>query len=135
MIVIDASALAKYLLREEGWESIEEYLVKGVYSVDHIVKEVANAIWKHVVIRRLATVDLGFKLFYALKKLADEGVIKLENQLTYLDKAMQIAFQYGITVYDALYIAQALKHGELLTSDRKQAEIARMLGVKVYLVT
>ena len=27
MIVIDASALAKYLLREEGWESVEEVLI------------------------------------------------------------------------------------------------------------
>ena len=44
MIVIGASALAKHLLREEGWGNIEEYLVRAVYSVDLIVKEVINAI-------------------------------------------------------------------------------------------
>ena len=46
MIVIGASALAKHLLREEDWGSIEKYLVRAVYSVDLIVKEVTNAIWK-----------------------------------------------------------------------------------------
>ncbi|WP_194840486.1 type II toxin-antitoxin system VapC family toxin [Hyperthermus butylicus] len=42
--------------------------------------------------------------------------------------------EYGVTLYDALYIAQARRKGELLTSDRKQAEIASRNGIKVYLV-
>jgi predicted nucleic acid-binding protein len=35
-------------------------------------------------------------------------------------------------VYDALYIAQAENYGEILTSDEKQGEIARKLGIKVH---
>ena len=59
MIVIDASSLAKYLLRERNWEVIENYLVKTTYSIDHILKEVSNTIWKHVVIYRRIEPDPG----------------------------------------------------------------------------
>ena len=33
--------------------------------------------------------------------------------------------------YDAIYLAQAKKHGELLTSDEKQRRAAEKIGVKV----
>jgi predicted nucleic acid-binding protein len=45
VIVIDASALAKFILREEGWERVYRILSTRVISVDHIVKEVTNTIW------------------------------------------------------------------------------------------
>jgi len=132
--VVDASALAKYLLREEGWELVEGYLVKGVVSVDHVVKEVANAIWKHVAVRRVIPRELGIELLKALKKLVEERVVVLESEGLYIEKGFEIAISYGVTLYDALYVAQALKHGELLTSDEKQAEVAKALGIKVHFV-
>ena len=134
MIVIDASSLTKYLLREEGWESIEGYLIKGVCSVDHIVKEVANAIWKHTIVRKIIDLDMGFRVYNELKRLVNEGVVKLESQLLYIDKAMEIAFRHSISLYDSLYIAQALKYGKLLTSDKKQANIAKSLGIEIYYI-
>ena len=134
MIVIDASALSKYLLREEGWEHVESYLAKGTYSLDHVVKEVGNAIWKHYAIRKIISLDLALELFKALKRLIDDEVIKIENQDAYIDKAMEIALEHAITLYDALYVAQALRHGELLTCDRKQYEIAKALGIRVYFI-
>ena len=45
MIVVDASLLAAFVLGEPGWERLASY-VRGSCSVDHVVKEVANAIWK-----------------------------------------------------------------------------------------
>jgi predicted nucleic acid-binding protein len=42
VIVIDASILAKFVLREENWEKVYEILSKETISVDHVVKEVAN---------------------------------------------------------------------------------------------
>ncbi len=132
MIVIDASTLAKYLLKEEGWLSVEEYLLEGVRSVDLVVKEVANAIWKHVVVHKMVSIDIGLELYKQLKKLVEENVIVLESQEKYLDKAVEIALNYGVTIYDSLYIAQALRYEELLTSDKRQAGIARKLGVKVH---
>ncbi len=133
--MVDASALAKYLLREEGWELVEGYLVKGVVSVDHVVKEVANAIWKHVAVRRVIPRELGIELLKALKKLVEERVVVLESEDLYIEKGFEIAISYGVTLYDALYVAQALKHGELLTSDEKQAEVAKVLGIEVHFVT
>jgi predicted nucleic acid-binding protein len=134
VIVIDASSLAKYLLREESWESIESYLVKGVCSVDHVIKEVANAIWRHVVIRKVIDASAGLRVYSALKRLVSEGVVRIESKLLYIGKAAEIAFSHGISLYNSLYIAQALKYGKLLTSDRKQAGVAKLLGVEVYYV-
>ena len=61
-------------------------------------------------------------------------MIVLENELKYLDRAFEIALEHGLTVYDALYVAQAEKLGELLTSDEEQGEVASALGIAVYLV-
>jgi len=44
VIVIDASALVAYLLREEEFEEIRKYLRRGVISVSLAPKEVSNAI-------------------------------------------------------------------------------------------
>ncbi len=134
MIVIDASSLAKYLLREENWEAIEEYLARGVRSVDHVLKEVSNAIWKHVAVYQRIPVDLGLQVYKALKRLVEEEVVVVESQDEYMDRAVEIALEHRVTVYDSLYIAQALKYGELLTSDGEQARVARKLGVTVHYV-
>ncbi|ABN70650.1 PilT protein domain protein [Staphylothermus marinus F1] len=134
MIVIDASSLAKYLLKERNWLSIEKYLEQGVYSLDHVLKEVANAIWKHTVIYKRITKKQAILLYKQLRRLVDEEIIFLENQEEYMGKALEIALNHSITLYDSLYIACAIKHGELLTSDAKQAEIAEALGVKIYYV-
>lgn len=135
MIVIDSSALAKYLLREECWEEVEKYLLKPTYSVNHIVKEVSNAIWKHTVIRKYIPRSTALTVYSQLKKLIEEEIIVLEPQEKYIDKAFNIAIDNNITIYDALYIAQALKYGKLLTSDKKQAEVAESLNVKTFLIT
>ena len=136
MIVIDASALIKYVLYEENWEAVATYIweKKPLYSIDHIIKEAGNAIWKHCYIRKIIKQDEALKLYNALLKLVDTGVIVLEPETRYILIALKIALKYGITLYDSLYLAQALKHGEILTSDRKQAEIASKLNIKAYLI-
>jgi len=45
VIVIDASILAAYILKEPKWKRLEIFIVSSC-SVDLIVKEVANSIWK-----------------------------------------------------------------------------------------
>ena len=110
MIVIDASALAKFILREENWGKVYEILSTEVISVDHVVKEDANTIWKHYSIYSIykaCSLDVAIKRFQLLKKIIDEELVSLESELKYLDKAFEIATQNNIPVYDALYIAQA----------------------------
>ena len=125
MKAIDTSALAKLLLKEEGWEKVLGHLKEGAVSVDLIVKEAANVVWR----RTGGDIKKAEPMLEALKELA-EKVIRTEDERTHLDEAVRIAFNHNITVYDALYVALAktLKT-PLITSDLKQAKIAEKLGV------
>ncbi|MEM4444568.1 MAG: hypothetical protein QXJ21_04280 [Thermofilum sp.] len=53
MIVVNASVLAKCLLREPGCGSVEGYLLEGACSVDRAVKGVAGALWRRVFYGRI----------------------------------------------------------------------------------
>ena len=134
MIVIDASAIIGFILHEENWEEILNYIKsrKPLYSLDLIMKEASSAIWKHTILRGIIPIDFAKELYERLEKLIITKVIILENELTYLKKALEIALRNNITIYDALYISQAEKYGELLTLDIKQAEVAKKLGIKTY---
>jgi len=134
VIVIDASSLSKYLLKEENWREIRKYLVMGVYSVDHVIKEVSNAIWKHTILFNRITKDVAITLHEQLKKMMKEEILILESENLYVDKAFQISLKHKVTFYDSLYIAQALKYGEILTSDRKQAEISKKIKIKTHYI-
>ena len=134
MIVIDASSLSKYLLKEENWREVRKYLAMGVYSVDHIVKEVSNAIWKHSVLFNRITKDNAILLYKQLKRMLEEEILILDPENLYIDKALEISLNYKITFYDSIYLAQALKYGELLTSDQKQAEISKKLNIKTHYI-
>ena len=134
MIVIDASALAKYVLKEENWLEVGDYLKRGVLSVDHIIKEVGNAIWKHFTLRKIIDRGTATNLFKLLFSFVESKVLILESEIKFLECAFKIAIDNEITLYDAIYLAQAKQYGELLTSDKKQSEIARALGIKVHFI-
>ena len=90
MIVIDASALTKFVLKEEGWEEVTPYLKTGAASIDLVVKEAANAVWKNF---KQGTVSIKEAkiILQALKEIV-EKVIKIEGELNYIDEAVKIAF-------------------------------------------
>lgn len=136
MIVVDASALAKYVLHEENWERVGAYIreKRPLYSVDHALKEVGNALWKHCHLRKILGRDEATRLYGALLKLVGTGVVILEPETDYLEAALQLALDHGVTLYDSLYLAQARRLGELITSDERQAEVAAELGVEVHLI-
>lgn len=46
--VIDSSSLTKYVNREDGWRSMEKYLMEGCITLSLAVKEVSNSVWKRV---------------------------------------------------------------------------------------
>lgn len=134
MIVIDASTLAKFILKEEGWEEVAEQLKAGTLSIDLAVKEVANAVWKRF---RQGAVsrEEAKSMLNALKEI-QERAIKIEEELTYLDGAAEIAFDRDITIYDSLYIALAKEKGlKLLTADETQANVATAENVDTILLT
>jgi predicted nucleic acid-binding protein len=51
MIVIDATVLAGFLRKEPDWEKLVNYIKNGI-SVDLIVKEVNNILWKDIMLEK-----------------------------------------------------------------------------------
>ena len=130
MIVIDASVLASFLRKEPGWEKLANYM-KNVVSVDLIVKEVSNVLWKDYYVRKSVDKDTVLELYRLMKSLLGANIL-LENEEKYLDDAFEIAILMGVSIYDALYIAQAKKNKlPLITLDMKQKEAAEKVGVEV----
>jgi len=126
--VIDSSSLVKFFSREEGWDRVEEVILEGVMSLDLSFKEVVNALWKKVLNEEMKAKDAE----EIIEGLTGPEVIKTLNQNDYMLGAFKIAVENKITIYDALFIELAKStNNDLVTSDSKQAEIARKEGVKI----
>ena len=129
MIVIDASILSKYLLQEPDWEKVKPYIMKGL-SLDFVLIEVTNAIWKDNYIHKKKVKD-AFDKFNALKILFD-GVLVIHESKHLMEESFKIAIQERVPIYDILYIVLSLAENlQLLTSDIKQAKIATKYNVDV----
>jgi len=129
VIVIDASSLAKYILREENWKRVRHNLVDDPFSIDLALAEVSNAVWKHHSVYGKISLEDALLMFNALKEAQE--IIVFEPLGKYLSSAQKISVKGKVSIYDALYIAQAQKYGRLLTSDKKQSEMAQKLGIEV----
>jgi len=126
--VVDSSIIAKYILREEGWEQVRKYLEEGALTFKIAIKEALNALWKRVVMKEIES-NYAFQVAKILLK---HPIVKFEPQDPYLPDAFRIATARKITVYDALFIALAKRHNsKLITSDRKQADVAEIENVEV----
>ena len=129
MIVVDASALAAFILREEGWRRLAKYLADAI-APDHVVKEVANAVWRAARLRGLLSEE-AWRAYALLHRMIGKNLV-LEPKLKYLDKALEISMARRVAVYDAIYLALALeKELPLLTLDERQRRAAEALGIRV----
>ncbi|MEM1658171.1 MAG: type II toxin-antitoxin system VapC family toxin [Candidatus Jordarchaeales archaeon] len=121
VIVVDASALAKVLLQEEGWEGVE--LTARTATLDHALIEALNAVWKAAILGKLGKDD-AMERVEALK-LISRGLLVFKAQ-EHFNRSMEIALAEKLTIYDAVYIALAEQLGtELQTSDTKQFYAAK----------
>jgi len=127
--VIDASSLAKYILREDNWKKIREYLEDEVYSLNLALIEISNALWEHRVLYGRISEGEALVAFEAVKILKD--VVIFESFENHLDNAMKISSENKIPVYDALYISQAHKHGKMITSDKLQRDVVHKMKIEV----
>jgi len=129
--VIDSSSLVKFFSKERGWEKVAQIIEEGVITLDLSIKEVANALWKKILIGEMKE-DIAIKI---LSDLLKREAIIIVNQDEYLIEAFKIANRNKITIYDSLFIALAKsKNLELVTSDIKQYEIAKKEGVNAQLI-
>ncbi len=130
MTVIDASALAAIVLREEGWETLLDSSDVFV-SVELALKEAANAIWAASLSGSVSP-SQAEEAFSVLREMFTGGVVETRPQSELIDGAFRLALRRGITVYDSLYVVLAASEGlPLLTLDGRQAEAARAEGVEV----
>ena len=60
--VIDSSAIAKFILKEEGRRDVEKILIERPYTLDLAVKEVANVIWRRTILLRDLSVENAVRL-------------------------------------------------------------------------
>jgi len=129
--VIDSSSLTKFFSKEKGWEKVAEIIAEGIMTLDLAIKEVTNALWKKVLKGEMKE-DVAIKI---LSDLVEHKAILVVNQDDYLIHAFKIANKNKITIYDSLFISLAkLNNLELVTSDKKQYEIAVKEGMNVQLI-
>jgi len=133
VIVIDSSAFSKFLMKEEGWEKIIPYFDPDLepHAVDMLIIETTNVIWKYMKKYKLITREQALGLYKQMRKLIEEEVVILEPSEKYLQEALKIAMDYDLPIYDSLFLAQARNlRAELITSDKRQKEVAREIGIE-----
>ena len=129
--VIDTSALLKYVLPEED-SSVAEKLVAShhagmvnLIAPEYILVESANVLWKHLQ-RHNVRPEEAVTSFRALRDLG----IRLVSNGDLLEDALILAADNGITVYDALFCALAVRENlPLITSDN--ALVRHLTGTDV----
>lgn len=134
MQVVDASVIAAILLKENKWDKLLSRITKGSsYIPCFAVAEVTNAIWKSTIITS-SDKSYAFGILESLLDMINEELIQIVSEKPFLGEALKISLDNRFAIYDAIYIAMAKKFNyTLLTRDKKQAEIAKKLGVDVEL--
>jgi len=121
-LILDASVLAKTFVKEnnsdKAMELIDGYL-RGEYSIvisELTIWEVLNALKYHEAFPDEMLAKVGEALYYYGFK-----IINLNLEL--ILKAIDIATENNITIYDAIYLALTELHrGEFVTADKKLYE-------------
>ncbi len=128
MKIIDSSAIIKFFSTEPGWENLRE-IMNSPITIELSIKELGNALWKKVN-QRLFQKESAVEVLTEFQR-----ICKFFDQRKYLKRAFEIAVTHNITIYDSLFIAAAVAENcELVTSDRRQAEISKELDIKTELI-
>jgi predicted nucleic acid-binding protein len=136
MIILDANALIKLVLKEEFSEMAREKVNEAIESGEMVASpeiafsEALNAVWKHVVfskdIPKWEVTEHMVNLLFIWDK-----IIKLET-VPLAQKAMEIAIENRMNFYDSLYVAASkLNNAPLLTFDNGIVRKAAKLGIDV----
>lgn len=82
------------------------------------VYEVINALWKEAYLLRRLGVSEASSLVNVFTELVEEMVVLEPSGLE--QEVFRIAISRGLTVYDASYVALAVKHGLILVTEDKK---------------
>ena len=120
-LVVDSSVVIKWIVPQAYSEKAEEVLVAyqagelRLLAPDLLNAEVGNILWKYHRFQGLTKSDVQEAL-EAFKDL-DWSIVP-SNLL--LDDALNLAIDYGRTLYDSLFVALAIREGcQLITADER----------------
>ena len=136
LFVVDASVAAKWCLPRTGETLVDEafiflkrYVTGEIQMIvpDLFWAELGNILWKATRQGRSSIVAA-----HAAIKALEERNLPTVPSLTLLELALDLANNFGRTVYDSLYIALAVQSkAELITADQRLATaVASHLPVK-----
>ncbi|MDE1768577.1 MAG: type II toxin-antitoxin system VapC family toxin [Candidatus Micrarchaeota archaeon] len=122
MIIVDASAIVKLVVKEENSSKaiaeIEGAINRGevIVSADIALAETLSAIWKHhKILKDISLNELNDKIDVAL--LIWDRIVKIDTR-PLAHKAMEVALANNLTTYDSLYVAACkANNAPLLTFD------------------
>ncbi len=128
MIVIDSSVFASLIVKDEFYEVCKKFVTGRKATVDLAYAEVGNVLWKHVKIGRIPVEEVAKRVELLVMMIGTSKVFKTKELLP---DAVKLAVNYGVTVYDALFVSLALKlNAELVTTDSKLYEKLRGTGLE-----
>jgi predicted nucleic acid-binding protein len=115
-------------MREEDYVEAAKEVEADGETLDLAILEVANVILKYHK-REMLSAQEARERFEELKELSETLIII--DFKKFLEQAFETAMATNLTIYDSLYIVSSNK---LVTSDVKQAEIAKQHGRSVILI-
>ena len=132
-VVIDASVAVLAFFREPGYQSAQALFRSGtpLYAPDLIFAEYANVVWKRHRRGELSGEE-------GLQLLADFLRMPLEvTPCSHLAiPALRLALHTGRTVYDALYLALAVRTNSILvTADKRLANSLAKTSLAPHIAT
>lgn len=133
-LVIDASVLIKFYLPEILADRAERLLARigqgGVtlHAPDLIYPEIGNILWKKLRLKELNRSEIE-EIIEAMSALP----ILVEPSKPLLPLAVEMSVEYGITVYDAMYLSLArVYEAALVTADRRLVDRMAKTNLKKY---
>lgn len=122
-IVLDASFAVAWLTRERTGPAVEDFEARvhagqaELHAPELFLLETGNALWK-TVRRGLRTLEESVQMFESVRELP----IRLHRHRDLALDAFDLAVRRGISVYDASYVALAVRELlPLFTTDKRLA--------------
>ncbi|MGH3564748.1 MAG: type II toxin-antitoxin system VapC family toxin [Pseudonocardia sp.] len=130
-VVVDASVALKWVITEPGSDAANDLLDAGdglmLVAPEYLIGEVGNGLRKRVGQRVLSAAE-AVEALDAVMDLELEFVTGTQRWA----RSLQDALTWGVTTYDALYVAVALDlDAHLVTADGRLLASARAAGLPV----
>ena len=116
MLVLDSSIFASVVVKDEFYEKCKGLVMRPSATLDLSFAESANVLWKHIYLLGRIAKGEAAKRAELLTALIRSSDVYSSGDFTV--KALEIALECGVTIYDALFLALAMElRTKLATTD------------------